>query len=167
MQADLDEAEASNILGAVEWARRSRRRDILHRSFVLELHRRMFGDVWLWAGTWRQRQTNIGVEPATVPMRVEGLLNDVRYWLSQQIYDRDELAIRLHHQMVLIHPFPNGNGRHTRMMADLLRARLGAAPFSWGGASLSAASEVRERYIDSLHAADGGDLDPLLAFARS
>lgn len=166
-QADLDAAEAANILAAVDWARRTRTKDILDRNFVLELHRKMFGDVWRWAGTWRRRQTNIGVDPATVPMRVEGLLNDVRYWVDQQTYERDRIAIRLHHQMVFIHPFPNGNGRHTRLMADLLRERLGGEPFNWGDATLSADTEIRGRYIDALHTADGGDLDPLLAFARS
>lgn len=166
-QSDLDEAEAANIADALIWARRSRTKDILHRAFVLELHRRMFSDVWRWAGTWRRRQTNIGVDPAAVAMRVEGLLNDVRYWLDHHTFDRDELAVRLHHQLVFIHPFPNGNGRHTRLMADLLREQLDGTPFSWGSTNLSAVSDVRERYIDALHAADRGDLEPLLVFARS
>jgi Fic-DOC domain mobile mystery protein B len=165
-QAELDAAEAANIGEAIVWMRRSRRKDLLHRDFVLELHRRMFGDVWRWAGTWRRSETNIGVEPASIPVRLEALLNDVRYWMDHATYSRDELAIRLHHQMVFIHPFPNGNGRHTRLMADLIRTRLGSVPFTWGGRNLSSASDTRRTYIDALRTADRGDLAPLLDFAR-
>ena len=69
--------------------------------------------------------------------------------------------------MVWIHPFPNGNGRHTRMMADLLAQQLGARPFSWGGRDLAEASAVRSKYLAALRRADKHDLAPLLAFARS
>lgn len=165
-QAELDAAEATNIGEAIVWARRSRRKDLLHRDFVLELHRRMFGDVWRWAGSWRRRQTNIGVEPNAVPVHLEALLNDVRFWVDQSTYGPDEIAIRLHHQMVFIHPFANGNGRHTRLMADLLRTQLGGTPFTWGGGNLVPASDIRGAYIAALHDADRGDLAPLLAFAR-
>ena len=165
-QAHLNTAEEANVLSALAWSKRSRSNDILSRAFIQSLHKRMFGDVWRWAGIWRKRETSIGVDPATIPPRVEALLGDVRYWAANATFDRDEIAIRLHHQLVSIHPFPNGNGRHTRLMADLLVGRLGGAPFSWGGANLSAAGDVRERYIDALRSADRGDLSSLLAFAR-
>ncbi|MBI4923888.1 MAG: mobile mystery protein B [Devosia nanyangense] len=166
-QAELDAAEEANILRALNWAGRERGRDLLRLDYVLQLHRRMFGDVWTWAGTWRRRQTNIGVAPATIPERTQALLSDARYWLANTTYDPDELAVRLHHQMVFIHPFANGNGRHTRLLADLLVASLNRPVFSWGGRSLSAPGELRRSYIDALQRADHGDIVPLLAFARS
>lgn len=167
-RADLDAAEESNILRAMVWTQRSRRTAILERDFVLALHKRMFGDVWAWAGKWRRRETSIGVDPATIVVRVEALLGDVRYWVEHATYGPDEIAVRLHHQMVLIHPFANGNGRHTRLMADLLRTRNLGSPFTWGsGIELAAQSETRRHYIAALQSADRGDIAPLLAFARS
>ncbi len=166
-QAELNAAEEANILTALSWARRSRRGDLLSLDYVRRLHRQMFGDVWSWAGTWRRRQTNIGVAPAMIPERTQGLLNDARYWLEHATYEPDELAVRLHHQMVLIHPFPNGNGRHTRLLADLLVTSLGKPVFTWGGGHLSAPDEARGIYLAALRTADGGDITPLVAFARS
>jgi Fic-DOC domain mobile mystery protein B len=127
----------------------------------------MFGDVWRWAGTWRRVETSIGVDPITIPMRLEQLLDDARYWVANTSFEPHEIAARLHHQMVLIHPFPNGNGRHTRLMADLLLMQLKHEAFSWGGSDLSAPDDTRTRYIGALRSADRGDLRPLLAFARS
>ena len=166
-QADLNAAEEANILKAIAWTERRRRTPLLDRMFLLDLHRRMFGDVWAWAGTWRRRETNIGVAPNTVPVRVQALLQDGGYWIDNEIFQPDELALRVHHQLALIHPFPNGNGRHSRLMADLLIEELGGQPFSWGGHGLTNATDTRRSYIRALKAADGGDIDPLLAFARS
>jgi Fic-DOC domain mobile mystery protein B len=165
-QAELNLAEEANILAALNWSRR-RKDDPLQLPFVLELHRRMFGDVWSWAGTWRRTQTNVGVTAGVIPARTLSLLDDVRYWVSNATYSRDEIAIRLHHQLVAIHPFANGNGRHTRLLADLLARRLGSAPFTWGGRSLSAPSDIRRTSIAALRQADQGDIRALLVFARS
>ncbi|RYE11199.1 MAG: mobile mystery protein B [Hyphomicrobiales bacterium] len=166
-QGDLNLAEEANILAALTWTRRRRRASLLTRDFLLDLHRRMFGDVWDWAGQWRRRETNIGVAPSTVPMRTEALLQDAAYWVANTTYQPDELAIRFHHQLVLIHPFPNGNGRHSRLMADLLAEQLAQLPFSWGGMSLVEAGDTRRAYIDALRHADRGDIAPLLGFARA
>lgn len=166
-QAALNAAEETNILSALAWTKRSRAKDILNRAYIQSLHQRMFGDVWRWAGTWRKRETTIGIDPLLIPPRAEALLADVRYWITNTVFDRDESAVRLHHQLVLIHPFPNGNGRHTQLMADLLVGQLGGMPFGWGSTNLSAAGDVRKRYIDALRLADRGDLLPLIAFARS
>jgi Fic-DOC domain mobile mystery protein B len=166
-QADLNEAEEANILRARRWLRRNRSRYLLHREFVLLLHRRMFGDVWRWAGTWRLRDTNIGVDPAIVAVRVEQVLNDVLYWVHNSTFPVDEIAVRLHHQLVSIHPFANGNGRHTRLLSDLVAVQLGGTPFSWGGHNLNTASDLRARYIGALQSADRGHLAPLITFARS
>ncbi|MBK7583409.1 MAG: mobile mystery protein B [Myxococcales bacterium] len=167
---DLNDAEQGNILKAAIWARRSRGLTavgLLNDSFARTLHERMFGDVWSWAGTYRQTERNIGIDSHRIPVALVTLFDDVRYWVEHATYAPDEIALRLHHRLVAIHPFPNGNGRHARLMADLLIEKLGGEPFSWGGGSLADVGELRSRYVAALRAADGHELEPLLAFARS
>lgn len=165
---ELDAAEQENIARAQQWAlKRSARTDILTESFVLELHRRMLNDVWKWAGKYRKTERNIGIDWWLIPTELRRLLDDVTAWISYQSYPPDEIAVRFHHKLVFIHPFPNGNGRHARLMADLLIIRLGGTRFTWGSASPRAASETRQRYIDAQKVADKHDLGPLLDFARS
>jgi len=169
-RADLNEAESANILRGTAWAQRRLRRmpeELLTDMFVRLLHRHMFGDVWRWAGRYRLTDRNLGINPHRIPQEIPLLLGDVNYWVERNVYPRDEIAIRLHHRLVAIHPFPNGNGRHARMMADLLVERMGEARFTWGGASLADVSELRTHYIRSLRAADNHDIVPLLRFARS
>ena len=163
---DLNAAEAENIVAGAAWARRHRG-DILTDGFIRELHRRMLGDVWVWAGRYRQTARNFGVEWYQIGVETHALLDDIRYWCEKQTYALNEIAVRLHHRLVLIHPFPNGNGRHSRLMADTLAVRLGLSPFSWGRSDLTNAGEVRDRYISALHYADRCDLGPLLEFAQS
>ena len=126
----------------------------------------MFGDVWKWAGAYRQTERNLGIASHRIPVEVRMLLDDVRFWIDKNTYPTDEIAVRLHHRLVAIHPFANGNGRHARLMADLLAEKLGGAALTWGGASLADEGELRRRYVDALQAADGHDIGPLLAFAR-
>lgn len=164
---ELDEAEQANILGGLAWARRARRRDLLSENFVRSLHRAMFGDVWTWAGTFRVRETNLGHEPYRIAVSLRELLDTTGYWLRTQPFPPDEIAVHLHHRMVQIHPFPNGNGRHTRLMADLMVENLGGASFTWGRGSLGQEGPTRAAYIAALRAADNQDIAPLLAFARS
>jgi len=169
-RADLNRAEEVNILDGAAWARGRRRRrpaDMLSTGFATLLHRQMFGDVWKWAGTWRTTARNIGVDAWRIGTDVAALLDDVRFWIEHETYPPDELAVRLHHRLVAIHPFPNGNGRHSRLMADLLVERLGRTPFSWGSGTLANAGDLRRRYVAALRAADHHDIGPLLAFARS
>lgn len=166
-RADLNEAEQANIDAALAWTARRRKTDILAEGFVFDLHRRMFGDVWAWAGSTRRTDKNIGIDPLHIHVQLGGLLRDARYWTEHGSFPPDEIAVRLHHGLVAIHPFPNGNGRHARLMADLLIAELGDAPFSWGGGMLRDVGELRAEYIAALRAADGHDFAPLLAFARS
>lgn len=163
---DLDEAEEANVLRGLAWSRRARS-DLLTETFILRLHRQMFGDVWRWAGTIRQRETNIGHQPHRIRPALRELLETARWWREERPLPIDEIAVHLHHQLVQIHPFPNGNGRHTRLMADLLLEELGGEPFTWGRRNLVAASSTRANYIDALRAADTLDIAPLLAFARS
>lgn len=165
---ELNLFEAENIRQGMEWAWRSRRKDILNEGFIRLLHRRMFGNVWKWAGEFRQSNKNIGVPREMIGIELRHLCEDVAYWIEHETYVPDEIAARFHHRLVAIHPFANGNGRHARMMADLLlEKRLGAARFSWGGGELAEANDCRTQYIQALQAADRGDYAPLLAFVRS
>jgi Fic-DOC domain mobile mystery protein B len=163
---ELNEAEQENIARGQDWAL-GRRRDVLTEKFIRDLHRRMLGDVWRWAGKFRTSERNLGVPSYQIPVDLRQLLGDARAWIDYKSYPPDELAVRFHHRLVSIHPFPNGNGRHARLMADLLVMKLGGERFSWGRANLQDAGEVRGRYIAALRAADNHDIGPLLAFARS
>ncbi len=166
---DLNLAEEENITGGAAWARRRRNRQLaalLSPDFAARLHKEMFGDVWKWAGVYRTTERNIGIEAYRVGAEMAQLMGDVRYWVEHKTYPTDEIAVRFHHRLVFIHPFPNGNGRHSRLMADLLVESLGGTPFTWGGGSLGDTGTLRGRYVKALRAADEHDIGPLLAFAR-
>ena len=163
---ELNEAEQDNIGRAQDWAL-GRRRDLLTEKFIKDLHRHMLGDVWRWAGKFRTSERNLGIAHHEIPVAVRQLLDDARTWIEHSAYAPDEIAVRVHHRLVHIHAFPNGNGRHARLIADLLIMRLGRERFSWGSASLQDAGVTRRRYIAALQAADNYDIGPLLAFARS
>jgi len=167
---DLNEAEQENIVKGAAWARGRRRvplERILTEDFMRTLHRRMFGEVWGWAGTFRMTERNIGVRAYLIGIELASLLSDVAYWIEHQTFPADEIAIRFHHRLVAVHPFPNGNGRHARLAADLLIERLGGERFSWGGGTLADVGELRTRYVTTLRAADVHDIAPLLVFART
>ena len=166
-QGDLNIWEQTNILQGELWAAHQYKRELLDEQFIRELHRRMFDQTWRWAGTFRSSDKNIGVDWLQIAMQLRNLLDNTRYQADHQVFPADELAVRFHHQLVAIHPFPNGNGRHARLMADLLVQRLGRPRFSWGGASLVEANEVRRTYLEALRAADKHNIALLLAFARS
>ena len=168
-RADLNEAEEENIVKGAAWGRRRRGKaaDILTEGFVKALHKQMFGEVWKWAGTYRRSELNIGIAAHMITAEMPAMLNDVRYWVEHKTYPPDEIAARLHHRLTQIHAFPNGNGRHARMMADLLIERLGGQGFSWGGGILADVGTLRDRYVTALKAADGHDIQPLLGFIRS
>ena len=165
-QGELNEWEQLNILQGEAWARRQRK-EILDEAFVRQLHKQMFGETWSWAGSFRKSDKNIGVEWQHAGVKLRDLLDDVRYQIEHATYPPDEIAARFHHRLVAIHPFPNGNGRHARMMADLLAQKLGQPRFTWGSKSFSEATETRLSYIHSLRAADSGNIRPLRAFVRS
>jgi Fic-DOC domain mobile mystery protein B len=166
---ELDIAEQENIAQAVQWAfsRRRAYNAVLDEPFLRRLHRRMFGGVWRWAGTYRQTARNIGVDSWSIPQEVAGLLGDARYWVEHETFDPTELAVRFHHRLVAIHPFPNGNGRHSRLAADLLIRSLDDEPLGWGSGLELDAAAIRARYIAALRSADANDLADLVAFARS
>ncbi|PZP83839.1 MAG: mobile mystery protein B [Azospirillum brasilense] len=170
-RADLDAFEQRNILEARQWLMGKAvlsRQDIFTEKFLLGLHKRMYGHVWKWAGTFRKSNKNIGVEAYLVPTELHQLLGDARYWLGHETYSITDMAIVFHHRLVKIHLFPNGNGRHARLCADALIAKFGGETLSWGGNSdLTKPDEIRARYIAALREADKGNYEPLLQFARS
>jgi Fic-DOC domain mobile mystery protein B len=163
---ELNEAEQENIARAQDWAL-DRPRDPVSEKFIKDLHRRMLGDVWRWAGEFRTSERNLGIPFYEIPVALRQLVDETKAWIEYKAYAPDEIAVRFHHRLVQIHAFPNGNGRHARLMADLLVMRLGGERFSWGRASLQDAGAVRKRHITALQAADNHDTGPLMAFARS
>jgi Fic-DOC domain mobile mystery protein B len=170
-KGELDEWERRNILEAHDWTLNSRvlkASDPFDELYLRELHRRMFNRTWKWAGTYRSSEKNIGVPVHQIRNRIPALLANARYWAENRTYPADEIAIRFHHDLVgVIHPFPNGNGRHARLHADVIALKLGRSEFSWGKSDIVGAGPAREAYIGALHAADAGDIQPLLKFARS
>lgn len=164
-RAELNAWEQANILRAMERLRRRRSREVLDDVFLRKLHTWMFGDTWRWAGEYRRRETNIGIDPVQIPVQVRQLCENFRHQRDMKVFTPLELAVRFHRGLVWIHPFPNGNGRHTRLAADLLVESLGASPLSWGGGDIDAVGELRDEYLAALRAADAGNHAPLIAFA--
>jgi Fic-DOC domain mobile mystery protein B len=168
---ELNEVEAANIIRGQEWALRARGArlpDMLADAFVQRLHAAMFGEVWKWAGQYRQHDTNSGVPAHAIRPELRQVYDEARGWLEYKSYQPDEFAVRLHYRVVTVHPFPNGNGRHARMLAHLLMVRhFDMEPLQWGGSLLRGADANRKAYLDALIAADRRDFAPLLAFARS
>lgn len=166
-QGELDEWEAQNILKASRWIARQKKLDVLNDHFCRELHVKMFDDTWKWAGTFRKSDKNIGCDWTQIAVSLRQLLDNMAYWLEHNVFPSEEVAVRFHHRLVWLHAFPNGNGRHARLMTDCLLRQCGLAPFSWGRGNLVIANEVRQRYIQALRAADANDYALLLAFVRS
>ena len=164
LQRELNEFEEANILSATDWLFARHRGDPLDERFIRDVHRRMFGKTWKWAGHFRRSDKNIGVPWNQVPMHLRQLVEDVRAQITYRSNSVDEIVARFHHRLVAIHAFPNGNGRHARMMADLLLTELGGRRFEWGRGSLVPVSELRAIYIAALQSADRGDYAPLLRF---
>jgi Fic-DOC domain mobile mystery protein B len=165
LRGELNEAEQTNILEAEAWAF-TRKRNVLDEQLLKRLHKRMFGNTWSWAGKYRCTGKNIGVDAYRIPQELRQIVDDCSYWLDHNTYEPDELAALFHHKLVWIHPYPNGNGRHARLAADLLLVSLDRERFSWGSKSLVDLGETRERYIVALREADKHNIKPLLEFVR-
>jgi Fic-DOC domain mobile mystery protein B len=169
-RGELDEFEQQNIEQAVQWTlgRSFNPETVLTEDFIRMVHKRMYADVWAWAGKFRKTNKNIGTDKWQIPAELRYLLDDIRYWHENNTYPPDEIALRFKHRIVSIHCFPNGNGRHSRLMADIIIEKIYRQPvFSWGAANLSSEGEVRAAYLKAVKAADQGDYSLLLAFARS
>ena len=169
-RGELDEFEQKNIENAFQWVEgRSFRPDaIFTEDFIRTMHKRMYGDVWSWAGDFRKSKKNLGVDYWKIPLQLKQLLDDARYWYENNTYLPDEMALRFKHLLVSIHCFSNGNGRHSRLMGDIIIEKLYKQPvFSWGAVNLSKTSDARKEYLQAVKSADKGDYSLLLAFARS
>ncbi|GGH15918.1 mobile mystery protein B [Pedobacter zeae] len=167
---ELDEFEQQNIEEAIKWtlSKKFKPEKLLTEAFIKDIHKRMYKDVWKWAGTFRRTNKNIGVDRWQVAIELKNLLEDTRFWIENNTYSPDEIAIRFKHRIVSIHCFSNGNGRHSRLLADIIVEKLfHKKVFTWGAENLSRESENRRNYINSLKLADNGDYRGLLLFARS
>lgn len=162
----LDHLEQANIQNGLRWLSKRKNTDLLNEAFVRELHKKLFGEVWVWAGTFRTTEKNIGVDPRQLAVQLRMLLDDVAFWIDKQTYGYLEIAARFHHRLVSIHLFPNGNGRHARIIADAVLTKiLKEKPIDWsGGFDLQARNERRRIYIDALREADKSNYDPILEF---
>jgi len=167
---ELDEYEQLNIEKGLEWvlSRRLKASEILSQQFIKQLHKKMFGEVWSWAGQYRQSEKNIGIDWIRIGVELKKLLDDTVYWIENKTYPPDETAIRFKHRLVNIHCFPNGNGRHSRIMADIIIESIFKQDvFTWHRSNMVKADEVRKKYIDAIRHGDKGNIQPLLDFARS
>jgi Fic-DOC domain mobile mystery protein B len=167
---ELDEFEQLNIEKAIQWTfgKKLKTEQLFSEKFIKELHKRMYGEVWKWAGTFRTSEKNIGIKSYLISIELKKLLDDAIFWKENNTYNSEELAIRFKHRLVSIHCFANGNGRHSRLMADLIMEKLyNGEFFSWGSANLVKATETRSNYIKAVRKADNNDIEPLISFAKS
>ena len=166
-QADLNAWEEMNIVEGANWVARQKIIQGLDEGLVREMHSRMFNKTWLWAGTFRKSAKSIGIDWTQIAVALKNLLDNTAYQIENQAVPIDEIVVRFHHQLLLIHAFPNGNGRHARLIADTLIVNLGGKRFSWGGnTSIATLGLTRQNYLSALRAADKGDITPLMLFAR-
>lgn len=168
-RGELDELEQLNIEKAVEWTLKNKfsKEKILSEKFVKSLHKKMLGDVWEWAGEFRKSEKNIGVSWIRIDVELKMLLDDTKYWIENNTYPPDEISIRFKHRLVNIHCFPNGNGRHSRLMADIIiESIFGMDVFTWNNSNLLKPDNARIEYIESIRQADNDSIELLLEFAR-
>ncbi len=164
-RGQLDEIERMRVHAARVWAMGKtvlRRGDLLSEGFCRELHKRMFGAIWRDAGQYRTTERSPGWEPSRIAEGVAMFLDDAEAWLRFGTYPVDEAAVRLHHRLAGLHPWSNGNGRHARLIADILVASQGEEPPTWG----ARLGEARARYVEAIRVAESGDFGPLVEFAR-
>ena len=169
-RGELDEFEQKNIEKAVEWTLRKKFTldEILSEAFILELHRQMFSVVWKWAGKMRKTNKNIGVDKFQISIELRNLLDDCKYWIDHNTFDPDGISMRFKHRLVKTHIFPNGNGRHSRLCADILISHVFNRPvFTWGTTNLAKKGDSRNLYLNAIYQADQGIYEPLIEFARS
>jgi Fic-DOC domain mobile mystery protein B len=168
-RGELDEFEQLGVEKANEWVltRKLSITKILTEEFVKDLHKRMFSDIWKWAGEFRKTDKNIDVDKLMIGVELKKLLDDSTYWIENKVFEEDEIALRFSHRMVYIHPFANGNGRHARLIADVLISKGFDKPyFTWGSVNLTKKGEARIKYLEALRAADQNDYKLLIKFAR-
>jgi len=163
--AELDEAEQVNINQGLLWLEGQKGNSYLHETFMLKLHKKLFGEVWKWAGAYRKSEKNIGVEAWRVPTEVHKWIDDVEYWVDHQSYDWPELVAHFHHRLVSIHPFPNGNGRFSRIFTNYFCLRNDKPQPTW--LYWLPPRERRAIYIKALQQGDQRNFSPLIEFFSS
>jgi Fic-DOC domain mobile mystery protein B len=167
-RGELNRWEQDNINEALVWIQNNKPKNVLNEAFLKLLHKKMFCNVWKWAGQFRKSEKNIGVAPYLISTELKKIIDDCRYWIDNKIFCDDETAVRFHHRLVWIHLFPNGNGRHARLAADILLENVLNKPaLTWGSTDLAEHGNIRKQYIESLHSADKDDYKAMLEFARS
>jgi Fic-DOC domain mobile mystery protein B len=167
---ELDEFEQLNIEKAIQWTfgKKIKAEELLSEKFVKDLHKRMYGDVWKWAGSFRISEKNLGIKSYLIPVQLKQLIDDAKFWYENNTFPSAEIAIRFKHELVSIHCFPNGNGRHSRLMADLIMEKLFGEQFlSWGSSNLVNVTDKRKEYISALKLADKRQIESLISFAKS
>lgn len=165
---ELDEFEQLNIEKAIEWTIRTnfKTEKILTEEFIKRVHLKMFGETWKWAGEFRKSEKNIGISWIIIGIELRNLLDDTKFWIKNKTYSEQEIAIRFKHRIVKIHCFPNGNGRHSRIMADIIMENIfKKETFSWGFKNRLQADEMRKNYIKALKEADNHNINSLIDFA--
>lgn len=164
---ELNEFESFNIRFAerkyLEGTRKSW--PLSDPEFLKKVHRAMFDKTWKWAGIYRQTGKNIGKDWWTIPTEVKKACDDFLFWKENGVFPAEEIAVRYHHRLVSIHPFPNGNGRHARLIADIFLRENGIRSFSWGTGKLYEINPDRMAYVEALREADRGNFAPLLKIA--
>jgi len=166
---ELDEFEQANIQEAIEWSIKTKisREQLLSEDFILFIHKKMFDEVWEWAGTKRKTNKKIGVDKTQISIELQKLIDECNFWIDNKTFSPEEIAVRFSHRLVKIHLFPNGNGRHSRLVADLLISKVFNKPvFTWGHSDLSKNNSIRKEYLEAIHKADNDDYKPLMDFAR-
>ncbi len=169
-QSELDEREQGNIINAREWVIdiSPNLDEILSEDFMKRVHKKMFGDVWKWAGKYRSTNKNLGADKFEISIELRKVFDDCRFWIVNKSFSAEEIAVRFKHRVVVVHPFPNGNGRHSRLMGDIMISKyFKHSAFSWSSKGLIAAGEARKQYLSALRKADSGSYDDLVKFARS
>lgn len=141
--------------------------NLLSEHFIKLLHQKMYQDVWKWAGEFRNTNKNIGVDKWQIPTALKSLMDDAKYWHQSKFYSPEEFTIRLKHRLVSIHCFPNGNGRHSRLYADIVIQHIFKQTiFTWGVNINNSDIDTRLVYLNALKAADLGNVNPLIQFSR-
>ena len=167
---ELDEFEQLNIEKAIQWTfgKKIKTEQLFSEQFIKTLHRKMYGEVWKWAGEFRSSEKNIGIKSYLISIHLKQLLDDALYWKQYETYEPQELAIRFKHRLVSIHCFANGNGRHSRLIADLIMEKIyNGNFFTWGSVNLVHSTDARSQYIQAVRKADELDIQPLILFAKS
>jgi Fic-DOC domain mobile mystery protein B len=168
-RGELDEFEQLNIQSAIEWSLKTKvdKKQFLTEDFLMLVHKKMFGEVWAWAGTKRKSNKNIGVDKTQISIEIRKLIDDCNFWIDHKSFSDEEIAIRYSHRLVKIHLFSNGNGRHSRLVADIMISKLFHKPvFSWGNSDLSKKDSIRKEYLEAIYKADNDDYKPLIEFAK-